>query len=276
MTKKPVKASKSAKPTKKVMPRKKKAPKLDLIYGIHATKLALKNPERKLRQLYITEELLELFEQQEALNEKVPVKVTTMEAITKLCPAYAVHQGVALEAAPLEQMHLDVFLQKNNQKTEMLIILLDQVTDPHNIGAILRSAAAFGADAVVMPERGSPHLTSTMTKIASGAMEIVPIIRVTNLTRAIEILKKQSFWVAGLSEHGKKELSECDLLGRTALVMGAEDTGLRRLSLEQCDYVATLPTMPPISSLNVSNATAIALYEIISQRRAAAQDSLIL
>lgn len=275
-TTKAARPSKAAKPTKKLVRSKPKGSKQDIIFGIHATKLALKNPERRLKNLYITEELLELFDQQNALNDQVPVNVTTAENIAKMLPAYAVHQGVMLEAEPLAAIDLDVFLSKNNQKTEMLVILLDQVSDPHNIGAILRSAAAFGADAVIMPEKGSPGLTSTMAKIASGAVEVVPIIRVVNLARAIETLKKQSFWVAGLSEHGKKNLSECDLLGRTALVMGAEDSGLRRLSLEQCDFVAKLPTTPPIASLNVSNAAAIALYEIISQRRAAAKGALIL
>lgn len=273
MTKKPIKAHK---PTKKIIQKPKSSPRQDLIYGIHAAKLALKNPERDILQLYITEEVLALFESQKISLQGVSVKIVSTEEITKICPQGAVHQGIVIQAMPLKPIDFDRFLMNNNQKTEMIVVLLDQVTDPYNIGAILRSAAAFGADAVIMPDKGSPHVTGTIAKVASGAIELVPIIRVTNLVRTIEVMKKQGFWITGLSEHGKKDLNECDLLGRTALVMGAEDTGLRRLSLEQCDFVAKLPTVPPLASLNVSNATAIALYEIMSQRRVAAKDALML
>jgi 23S rRNA (guanosine2251-2'-O)-methyltransferase len=174
-----------------------------------------------------------------------------------------VHQGIALDAAPLPETHLNDLLAKQPR----LLVVLDQVTDPHNVGAILRSAAAFGAEGVILTERHAPGMTGTLAKTASGALEHVPLVPVVNLARALEQLREAGFWCIGLAEEGEKSLGAHDLSGATALVLGAEGDGLRRLTRERCDALAKLPTQGAIGSLNVSNAAAIALYEAKRQRQ---------
>jgi 23S rRNA (guanosine2251-2'-O)-methyltransferase len=142
------------------------------------------------------------------------------------------------------------------------VVLLDQVTDPHNVGAILRSAAAFAALAVVVPEHGAPPVTGVLAKAASGALERVPLVRVTNLARALDRLKEAGFWCVGLAEDGPQALESLDLPARVALVLGAEGSGMRRLTRERCDFVVRLRTRGAPASLNVSNAAAVALYAL--------------
>jgi 23S rRNA (guanosine2251-2'-O)-methyltransferase len=175
-----------------------------------------------------------------------------------------VHQGVVLEAAPLHEPSLHDIIAGDNPPD--LLIMLDQVTDPHNVGAILRSAAAFGAGAVIMTERNAPGLTGVLAKAASGATEHVPQIHVVNLARVLDELQEAGYWRVGLAEEGAKELSALDLSGRTVLVLGAEGEGLRQLTRKKCDELAKLPTSGPIGSLNVSNAAAVGLYEARRQK----------
>jgi 23S rRNA (guanosine2251-2'-O)-methyltransferase len=144
-----------------------------------------------------------------------------------------------------------------------VVLVLDQVSDPHNVGAILRSAAAFGALAVIVPEHGAPPLTATLAKAASGALDRVPVVRVTNLTQALERLKQAGYWSCGLDESGPAPLASLDLGLRVVLVLGSEGGGLRRRLREHCDFLARLPTSPAQPSLNVSNAAAVALYELV-------------
>jgi 23S rRNA (guanosine2251-2'-O)-methyltransferase len=145
-------------------------------------------------------------------------------------------------------------------------LVLDQVTDPHNVGAILRTACAFGVDAVIVTERNASATTGTLAKTASGALEYTPLVRVHNLAQTLGRLQKENFWCIGLDETGALPLHKTRPPKRTALVLGAEGEGLRRLTRENCDEIAKLPTHPPVGSLNVSNAAAVAIYEVMRER----------
>jgi 23S rRNA (guanosine2251-2'-O)-methyltransferase len=188
-------------------------------------------------------------------------------AFEGLVPAGAVHQGIALAVEPLPELAIEDVIDRVGPPpapgaVAQIVVLLDQVSDPHNIGAVLRSAAAFGALALILPEHGAPPITGTLAKAASGAVEHVPILRVVNLVRAIDRLKGAGFWCVGLDESAGQTLAALKLEGRIALVLGGEGDGMRRLTRERCDLVARLPTSGAIASLNVSNAAAIALYEL--------------
>ncbi|HEV3177905.1 MAG TPA: 23S rRNA (guanosine(2251)-2'-O)-methyltransferase RlmB [Stellaceae bacterium] len=244
------------------------------IYGRHAVRAALRNPARRLRRLVATPELAA--EAQAWLAEAKArsageLKVETLERgrLEALLPEAAVHQGLALQAEPLPPAFLEDMLAEippTAAAGTAVVVVLDQVSDPQNVGAVLRSAAAFGALGLVLPEHGTPPSTSALAKAASGALEQVPLVRVTNLARALDKLKQAGFWCVGLEESAEKLLGDLDLSGRVALVLGAEGEGLRRLTRERCDFLARLPTHDALASLNVSNAAAIALYEVARRR----------
>jgi 23S rRNA (guanosine2251-2'-O)-methyltransferase len=231
------------------------------LWGRHAVLAALANPERKLLRLVATAE-----EAATLTDSPVPPQIVAREELARLLPAGAVHQGLALLAKTLRPAALEDVIERAEGHTQAAIVVLDQVSDPHNVGAILRSAAAFGALALVVPERNAPEISGTLAKSASGAVEHVPIVRVVNLTRALEQLKKAGFWTVGLDGGAERTLAEHRLDGKVALVLGSEGDGLRRLTREACDLMARLPTAGPIASLNVSNAAAIALYELARAR----------
>lgn len=237
------------------------------IYGRHAVTAALANPLRVVRRFLCLNETIEeaaLLLAQARATERPP-RPERMErrALEALLPAEAVHQGLALEAKPLEPAELDdVLAAMPAANTPQILLLLDQVSDPHNVGAILRSAAAFAALAVIVPEHGAPPITAALAKAASGALESVPLVRVTNLARTLERLKTEGFWCVGLDSEATESLAALALPERIALVLGAEGAGLRRLVREQCDYLARLPTRGTLHSLNVSNAAAVALYAL--------------
>ena len=242
------------------------APSSAYLYGIHAVTQALLNPKRIHQRLLCTskgfESLREAWQDAQSDGIALPEVITVeKEDLERLLPRDAVHQDVLLDCQPLEEIFLADIL--TNIPDNAKILVLDQVTDPHNVGAILRSAAAFGALAVVMQKLHAPETTGTLAKSASGAVEHVPLIREVNLSRALEQLKEAGFFCIGLAEEGKQPLAKLNLTGKTALVLGAEGSGLRRLVAENCDELAKLPTQEPIASLNVSNAAAIALYELI-------------
>jgi 23S rRNA (guanosine2251-2'-O)-methyltransferase len=242
-----------------------------LLWGLHAAGAAWLNPKRRIMRLLATEAGLKSFEKilaearEEGLHRPQPKRVERHE-LDRLLPPGSVHQGIALEAAPLPEPLLHEIIAGDDAPD--LVLALDQVTDPHNVGAIARSAAAFGAGAIIMTERNAPGLTGVLAKAASGAIEHVPLVHIVNLARAIEELQQAGYWCAGLAEEGPRDLSECDLTGgRTALILGAEGEGLRQLTRKKCDELARLPTGGPIGSLNVSNAAAVALYEVRRQKK---------
>ncbi len=237
------------------------------IYGRHAVQAALANPARRIRRLLLTRDA------QAALDFTAPGAVPAAEivspsVIAALLPDGAVHQGFAALAAPLAAPMLDDLLARLGDGGSATLVVLDQVTDPRNTGAILRSAAAMGGAAVIVPERRSPHETAALAKAASGALEWVDLIRVANIARALGALKQSGFWCIGLDAHAPCPLAEADLTGRIALVLGSEGRGLRRLVAETCDILAALPMAAAMESLNVSAAAAIALYEAARQRQA--------
>lgn len=236
-----------------------------LIHGVHPVVAAWTNPERVCRRLLVAEAgaaaMGDAFETARSLGLRRPEPTPiAKEDLDRMLPG-AVHQGLALDAEPLPERDVGDLLRIVGDSERATVVALDQVADPHNVGAVLRSAAAFGASGVVVTERNAPETTGVLAKSASGALEAVPLIRVVNLARALEELKAGGFWCLGFAEEGERELASIDLPSRVALVMGAEGTGLRRLTRERCDIITRLPTRPPIASLNISNAAAIALYE---------------
>lgn len=230
------------------------------LYGFHAVLAALANPERAAERLLLTRNAEADLARQGVILPISP-EITDTDTLSALLPAGAVHQGIALRASPLPD--LDVFDACEGAKR---VIVLDQVTDPHNFGAILRSAAVFGAEALVTTERNSPALGGALAKAASGGLEKVKVARIANLVRAIEQLKELGFEVIGLDGEGKMSLPDMALSSRVALVLGAEGTGLRRLTREHCDLLARLPAAGDMKSLNVSNAAAVALYELFRRQ----------
>ncbi len=246
-------------------------PNHTVLWGVHAVKAAWLNAKRKCLRLWITESTAKEFE--DTINEarellimaRPTPKIIERQELDRLTPPGSVHQGIVLEVGPLPEWSLDALIAGDNPPD--LLVMLDQVTDPHNVGAILRSTAAFGAGAVIMTERNAPSTTGVLAKSASGALECVPMIHVVNLARALDELKQAGYWCIGLAEEGERTLAEHDLTGRTVLVMGAEGEGLRQLTRKKCDELARLPTGGYIGSLNVSNAAAVALYEARRQKK---------
>lgn len=237
------------------------------IYGHHAVAAALANPARHIRRAVAlpesTDALTSLLRHARATTRPMEAEILDRRALAAFLPADAVHQGMAIEAEPLAAIDIETVLADiPAEGAPHILVLLDQVTDPHNVGAILRSAAAFAAIAVIVPEHGAPQLSGTLAKAASGALEAVPLLRVTNLTRCLERLKEEGFWSVGLDSEAPQSLGALDLPERVALVLGAEGAGLRRLVREHCDFLARLPTRGQPASLNVSNAAAIALYAL--------------
>ena len=227
------------------------------LHGMHAVAAALANPQRHCLRLVATTEAAPEVERLVRAGEvRLGVEIRDRREIDRLAGQGAVHQGVALEVLPLEEPDLEEAVAGAD-----LLVVLDQVVDPHNVGAVLRSAAAFGAAAVIVQDRHSPQATGTLAKAASGALEWVPLVRVGNLARGLDRLKQLGFWLVGLDGEAPDILGAAPLPAPLALVLGAEGSGLRRLSREACDHLVRIPGARPGLSLNVSNATAVALYE---------------
>lgn len=229
------------------------------LYGTHAAKAALANPRRKVHRILATDHTREL------VPPEVRAEILTQDAISRLLPQGSVHQGLALLCEPLPGLNLEDEIALK-PPGERLVVVLDQVTDPHNEGAILRSAAAFNAAAVVVQDRHAPPESGVLAKAASGALDLVPRIQVVNIARTLERLGRMGFWRIALDSDGDSTLAQAATKGDMALVLGAEGAGLRRLVREHCDVSAHIPIAHEIGSLNVSNAAAIALYELTRPR----------
>ncbi len=233
------------------------------LFGIHAVREAWKNPARFVHALYITENTWKELETELATSAKRPAPtIVTKEDLDRAFPPGTVHQGIALSCQKLEEQSVMDLVIRAEGKERSVIVILDQVTDPHNIGAILRSACAFGADGIVMQNRHAPDMDGILAKTACGAVEHLPIAYETNLSRAIEKLKEHHYTIIGMDEHAPKSFGDLPRYERAVIVLGAEGPGMRRLIRDHCDVLVTLPTKPPIASLNVSNAAAVALYAL--------------
>jgi len=224
-----------------------------ILYGWHTVTLALQNPKRRIRKLLLTENAARRLEE-EGIKLRVTPEIVRPGQIDALLTPDAVHQGLLAEADPLPSPDIATLPQDG------IVLVLDQITDPHNVGAILRSAAAFAVKAIVTTARHSPEATGVLAKSASGALELVPLVTVQNLARALTELNERGFMTVGLDSAGSENLSAIALSAPLALVLGAEGKGLRQLTRETCKVVARLDMPGEIKSLNVSNAAVLALY----------------
>src|SRR5262245_17499480 len=224
-----------------------------ILYGWHTVSAALANPERHIRKLLLTENAARRLAE-ENIDPRVTPEIVRPNLIDQRLGPDAVHQGFLAEVDPLPSPGIDTLAQ------EGIVLVLDQITDPNNVGAILRSAAAFAVKAIVTTARHSPEATGVLAKSASGALELVPLVLVQNLARALNELNERGFLTVGLDSEGTDDLSKVELRQPLALVLGAEGKGLRQLTRETCTTVARLDMPGEIKSLNVSNAAVLALY----------------
>lgn len=238
---------------------------LPVLFGVHAVAAALANPDRRISRIMATENA------ENRLAEAIAARGLAVERVRpkdldKLLGADTVHQGVAIETEPLPEPDLAQLVVRTGGADGGPLVVLDQVTDPHNVGAVLRSAAVFGAAGLVTTRRHSPPLNGTLAKSASGALELVPVALVQNLARALDELKAAGVTVIGLDGEGEALIEDAPLTGPVAFVLGAEGKGLRQLTRETCSMVCRIGTSRTLASLNVSNAAAIALH-LASMRR---------
>jgi len=229
-----------------------------LLYGWHTVKAALENPARRIRRLMATENAA-----RRLADDGVPLPIepelVRPDVIDARLGPDAVHQGLLAEADPLPAPPI------SELASDGIVLVLDQITDPHNVGAILRSAAAFAVGAIITTARHSPEVTGVLAKSASGALELVPLVSVQNLSRGMEELRQRGFLLVGLDSAGESDLADVALRAPLALVLGAEGKGLRQLTKATCDHLARINLPGAIKSLNVSNAAALALY--VASRR---------
>jgi 23S rRNA (guanosine2251-2'-O)-methyltransferase len=229
-----------------------------ILYGWHTVTAALANPSRRFRKLFLTENAARRLAE-EKIDTRITPEIVRPNLIDQRLGPDAVHQGMLAEADPLRSPDIDTLPQ------EGIVLVLDQITDPHNVGAIMRSAAAFAVKAIVTTARHSPEATGVLAKSASGALELVPLVTVQNLARALTEMNERGFMTVGLDSQGGQNLNEVALQQPLALVLGAEGKGLRQLTRETCRVVARLDMPGEIKSLNVSNAAVLALYIGASQ-----------
>jgi len=243
---------------------------LEKIYGVHAVEALLRFHPKRVKQIWLSEGRSEP-RLQALLALAAEYRVSVGQAERREMDAWVdgVHQGVVAEVSP-SQVWGEAMLEELLERTEKvpLLLVLDGVTDPHNLGACLRTADAAGALAVIVPKDKSATLTAAVRKVACGAAEVIPLVAVTNLARTLEKLQQRGLWVVGTAGEAQQELYQQDMTGPTVLVMGAEGKGMRRLTREHCDFLVKLPMAGSVSSLNVSVATGVCLFEVVRQRSA--------
>lgn len=241
------------------------------IYGIHAVEALLNHHPKRVKQLFILEgrqdpkiqHIIEL-----AKKNHTKIQISSRDELNELTAEDAVHQGVVAEVSPSQvwnEAMLEELLEKLAEPP--LLLVLDNITDPHNLGACLRTADAAGVQAVIIPKDKSATLNATVRKVACGAAEVIPLVTVTNLARTLEKLQQRGLWIVGTAGEAEQEIYQQDLTIPTVLVMGAEGKGMRRLTRDHCDYLVKLPMLGSVSSLNVSVATGICLFEAVRQRK---------
>ena len=241
---------------------------LEQVYGLHAVTALLQHHPKRLKELKLlqgrddsgVQEILRLAQQQ-----RISVQYLERARLDELVDG--VHQGVIALVSPSQiwgEAMLDELVDR--KRDNLLLLVLDGVTDPHNLGACLRTADAAGVDAVIIPKDKSATLNATVRKVACGAAEVVPLVAVTNLARSLKKLQQQGVWIVGTAGEAQQSLYQQQLSGSLALIMGAEGKGMRRLTREHCDYLVNLPMRGAVSSLNVSVATGVCLFEIQRQR----------
>ncbi|MFV0625724.1 MAG: 23S rRNA (guanosine(2251)-2'-O)-methyltransferase RlmB [Alphaproteobacteria bacterium] len=235
-----------------------------VLYGKHSVFSALENPNRRFNKILCTKENFAETKDIAVKNNINPVIISVVDRkdIEKVAGSESVHQGILAYCKELENYLIDDILTLAEDKERCHILILDQVTDPQNIGAIIRSCVAFDTLALVVQDKNSPRETGAMVRASAGTIDLLPICRVTNLSRAIEQLKEAGFWIVGMDGGAKQMIDELAKGGKTAIVMGSEGKGMRRLVEENCDITVKLPISRNVESLNVSTAAAIALYEM--------------
>lgn len=261
------------------------------LYGTHAVREAWLNEDRTIQTLYLTEQAQRGFEQtilearKKGLRRPEP-SIIDKHRLEKMLPRGAVHQGIALASTMTAEYDVQDFIIRASTQNKTVLCILDQVTDPHNVGAILRSASAFGIDGVIMQKKHAPALDGVLAKTACGAVDHMPVAQATNLSRTIKELQEEGFHVIGMDEHSKKEIGDImrtrqyntggtenltdvceppDESTKIVIVLGSEGDGIRRLVKESCDELVKLPTQGAIASLNVSNAAAVAFYALMGK-----------
>ncbi|TAL58570.1 MAG: 23S rRNA (guanosine(2251)-2'-O)-methyltransferase RlmB [Legionella sp.] len=240
------------------------------VYGVHAVSALLSNPHRVVKTLYVSQERVDKKVQtilDKAAEKHIPVEQLSSAKMNQRFAEFT-HQGVVAKAQALTDfVEADLPHLLSSSKNPGLVLILDGVTDPHNLGACLRSADATGVDFVIIPKDKSAGITPVVSKVACGAAESIPVVRVTNLVRAMEILKEAGVWIYGAAGEANQSLYSVDCTGTVAIAMGAEGEGLRRLTRDHCDGLFALPMLGSVDSLNVSVATGVSLYEVVRQRQ---------
>jgi len=242
----------------------------ETIYGMHAVRIMLERHPERVHNVRIAQERED--PRVRAIDELArrhhrPVQRVEVQALKRLLGDVA-HQGVAADITPLPPWTEDELLAALQSASAPLLLALDGVQDPHNLGACLRSADACGALAVIVPRDRAAQVTPTVRKVAVGAAETTPVVAVTNLVRTLKLLKQAGLWVVGADAAGDKSADQADLKGPVVLVLGAEGTGLRHLTKQNCDFLVRLPQLGAVESLNVSVAAGMLLYEAVRQRQA--------